>query len=223
METRRHRGTVKNLRVLRWLSLGDLILFPVFTVVFIWRLQFRARWTWIVFPLWLVASFAVHGDTPDTLGWSLHDLWAATRPALKVFWLLVFGMVVLGLFLQGPRPVPHRLLSPLRFGEYCAFCLLQQVGLNSLIQNRALSLMDSEGIASAVSGAIFAAMHFPNPVLVPATFLLGAVTAWLFARHRNILPLAVGHAVLGTLAAWTFPAAWIHHLRVGPGYYTWRP
>lgn len=61
METRRHGVTVKNPRILRWLSLRDLILFPAFTLSFIWELQFRARWTWMVFPLWLFASFAVHG------------------------------------------------------------------------------------------------------------------------------------------------------------------
>jgi hypothetical protein len=222
METRRHGGTVRNARILRWLSLGDLILFPLFTLAFIWRLQFRAWWTWIVFPLWLFGSFVAQRDTLDTLGWGLNDFWAAIRSALKVFSILVLGMILLGLLLHGPRPVPHALLSPLRFVEYCAFCLLQQIGLNSLIQNRTLSLIDSEWVASAVSGAIFAAMHWPNPVLVPATLLLGTVMAWLFARHRNILPLAVGQAVLGTLAGWTFSATWIHHLRVGPGYYTWR-
>jgi len=217
----RYRLAIKDPRVLRWLSVADLVVFPSFTLGYIWRLQFIARWSWVIFALWLLASFTLHGDTLKGLGWRVDNLWPATREALKVFLLLTFGMIILGFVLQGPRAIPASLLSLQRLGGYYAFCLLQQVALNSLIQNRALSLIQSEWGASLFSGAIFGAMHLPNPVLAPATFLVGTLTAWLFARQRNILPLAAGQAVLGTLAAWTFPAAWIHHLRVGPGYYTW--
>jgi membrane protease YdiL (CAAX protease family) len=70
-----------------------------------------------------------------------------------------------------------------------------------------------------IAGFIFAALHWPNPVLVPLTLVAGIAMSWMFARVRNILPLAVGQALLGTLVWWTFPMAWHHMLRVGPGYY----
>ena len=101
-----------------------------------------------------------------------------------------------------------------------AFCLLQQVGLNSLIHNRMMTLIRNEFVSAGVTGAIFAACHWPNPVLVPLTFVGGAVMAWMFGRVRNILPLAVGQALVSTLASWAFPMAWHHHFRVGPGYYS---
>jgi len=44
--------------------------------------------------------------------------------------------------------------------------------------------------------------------------------SWLFARERNVLPLALGQAILGSLIWWAFPLAWHHSMRVGPGYYT---
>ena len=44
--------------------------------------------------------------------------------------------------------------------------------------------------------------------------------AWMFGRQRNIIPLAIGQAILGSLIFWAFPLAWHHHLRVGPGYYS---
>jgi hypothetical protein len=44
--------------------------------------------------------------------------------------------------------------------------------------------------------------------------------AWLFGRNRNIIPLAVAQALIGSLAFWAFPVAWHHHLRVGPGYFS---
>ena len=47
----------------------------------------------------------------------------------------------------------------------------------------------------------------------------GVAMAWLFARHRNIISLAVVQAVIGSLAWWSFPMAWHHGLRVGSAYY----
>jgi hypothetical protein len=55
---------------------------------------------------------------------------------------------------------------------------------------------------------------------VPLTFVGGVVMAGLFARHRNILPLALGQAILGALVWWALPMAWHHGMRVGPGFYT---
>lgn len=208
---------IKDPHILRWISAAELACFPISTLWFIWRLQFKAPWSWIVFLVWLGASFLVHGDTRKTLGWRVDNLWAATWPALVVFGVLAAGMIPLALLLHAPRHVPP--VSARRFGAYCAFCFAQQVALNSFLQNRALSLIRREWAASLVTGALFASAHWPNPVLVPATFGVGALMAWLFARQRNIIPLAIGQAVLGSLAAWTFPAGWIHHLRVGPGYY----
>jgi hypothetical protein len=215
-----HPKAIKHPHVTWWFSLADVALFPLFTLWFIWRLQFIARWSWITFVLWLITSFAVHGDTPKALGWRLNNLWLATHQALKAFLPLIFGMIAIGFVLHGQRDILRHLLSPRRFADYCAFCLLQQVALNSLIQNRMLRLVKNDWVASTLSGVIFGVMHWPNPVLAPATFIVGTIMTYLFAKHRNILPLAVGQALLGTIAGWAFPSAWIHHLRVGPGYYT---
>ena len=204
----------------RWLSLADVMLLPAFTMWFIWRLQFTARGTWVIFVAWLVASFLLHRDTPKTLGWRADNIWPATKQALAVFGLMAAGLVITGSLLGASRHVPPGLISSL--GGYLAFCVLQQVALNSLLQNRMLSLVKNEWAAAGLTGAIFAACHWPNPVLVPLTFLGGAGMAWMFGRVRNIIPLAIGQALLGMLVGWAFPMAWHHHMRVGPGYYEWR-
>jgi hypothetical protein len=206
-------------RTLRWLSLADVSLLPAFILWFIWRLQFTARWTWWIFVVWLMASFLAHRDTPKTLGWRADNLWSATKQALTVFSLLIAGVVLVGLVLRAPRHLPPNLLSWARLWSYFAFCVLQQVALNSLVHNRMLSLVRREWTAAGLTGAIFAACHWPNPVLVPLTFLGGAAMAWMFGRVRNIIPVAIGQAVLGSLVWWAFPLAWHHHLRVGRGYY----
>jgi membrane protease YdiL (CAAX protease family) len=94
------------------------------------------------------------------------------------------------------------------------------VALNSYMTNRLLYALEVRWLAALAAATVFAALHWPNPVLVPLTFLGGAVMSWLFARERNIIPLAVGQAIVGTLIWWAFPVAWHHGMRVGPGYYT---
>jgi len=203
----------------RWLVLADVALFPAFILWFIWLLQFTARWTWIIFVAWLLVSFLLHRDTPQTLGWRADNLWPATKQAVVVFGAMAVPLVIAGLVLGAlQHPLPGA-VSLRGFGGYFAFCVLQQVALNSLIHNRMLSLVRNEWTAAGLTAAIFAACHWPNPVLVPLTFVGGAAMAWMFGRVRNIVPLAIGQALLGVLVAWALPMAWHHHMRVGPGYY----
>ena len=207
----------------RCLSLADVTLLPVFIMWFIWRLQFTARGTWVIFLVWLLASFLLHRDTTKTLGWRGDNIW----PAVKQNYSAVFGLMAAGLLIAGfllgasGHFAPHSILLR-QLGNYFAFCVLQQVALNSLLHNRMLSLVHNEWVAAGLTGAIFAACHWPNPVLVPLTFVGGAAMAWMFGRVRNVIPLAIGQALLGALAGWAFPMAWHHHMRVGPGYYEWR-
>jgi hypothetical protein len=204
----------------QWLSLADVTLFPAFIVWFIWRLQFTARGTWVIFLVWLVASFLLHRDTAKTLGWRADNIWPATEQALALFSLMAAGLVMMGFLLGASQHLPP--ISVSMPAGYFAFCVLQQVALNSLLHNRMLSLVQNEWVAAGLTGAIFAACHWPNPVLVPLTLVGGVVMSWMFGRVRNIIPLAIGQFLLGMLVGWAFPMAWHHHMRVGPGYYTWR-
>jgi membrane protease YdiL (CAAX protease family) len=71
-----------------------------------------------------------------------------------------------------------------------------------------------------LAALLFAVVHLPNPLLTLTTFI-GAV-AWcaIFARHPNIVPLAISHA-LGTLALlYAFDEATTGHLRIGRAYLT---
>jgi membrane protease YdiL (CAAX protease family) len=189
---------------------------------FIWQLQFTARGTWVIFVVWLVGSFLLHHDTAKTLGWREDNIRQATKQALAVFGPMAAGLVIIGFLLGASRHLPPNSISLRRRGGYVVFCVLQQIALNSLLHNRMLSLVQNEWVAAGLTGAIFAACHWPNPVLVPLTFVGGAAMAWMFGRVRNIIPLAIGQALLGVLVGWAFPMTWHHHMRVGPGYYEWR-
>ena len=201
------------------LSLADVVFFPFFIGWFIWEGQFIAPSAWVWGAAWMVASFLVHRDTPKTLGMRADNLWPATRQATIVYGAFAVALFVIGVALGQPLHPPPNYRSFGRLWTYFAFCLVQQVALNSLLTNRLLSLVKRRWLASLTAGAIFSGLHWPNPVLVPLTLIAGIAMAWMFARERNILPLAAGQSLLGSLAWWAFPIAWHHMLRVGPGFY----
>jgi len=207
----------------RLFILVEVFSFSAYVGWYIWRLQASTWSSWLVFPVWMLASFIAHGDTPKTMGWRADNLWSATRRSTMVFLPCIVALCVVGIVLGAMQRPTHHLLIPNRFFGYMAFCLLQQVGLNSYLTNRLLGAIDSRALASLLAGTIFAALHWPNPVLVPLTFIGGVAMAWLFARERNIIPLAIWQGVLGTLVWRAFPVAWHHAMRVGPGFYHFHP
>lgn len=206
----------------RWSCLVEAVAFGAFVGWYIWQLQMEAPWTWGVILVWLVVSFLVRGDRPKTIGWRADNLWRATKRAVWFFAPSSLLICFAGLFLGMLHRLPEHLIEPHRFAGYFAFCLLQQVGLNSLVMNRLLRAFRKPLPAALVAGLIFSALHWPNPLLVPLTFVGGVAMAWLFATERNILPLTVGQAILGALVWWAFPMAWHHSMRVGPGYRDFR-
>ena len=210
-------------RAYRYFTLAEGLVFSGFIGLYIWRLQQTHPNTWLAFPIWLMVSFIAHRDTPKTLGWRADNLWAATRQGLVLFGAFVAVLFIAGLFLGALHRLPAHLIDRHRFVGYLSFCLLQQIALNSYLMNRFLYALENPLTAAALSSAVFAALHWPNPVLVPLTLVGGFVMCWLFARQRNILPLTLGQAILGGVAWWAFPLAWHHSMRVGPGYYTFVP
>jgi hypothetical protein len=202
----------------RYVALIEALGFSAFTGAYIWRLQLTHRQSWIVFVVWLAVSFIVYRDTPKTLGWRADNLWPAARRAAIVFGILSVAVSCIGFFAGWLHRLP--VVSFQRFGNYLAFCLLQEVALQSFLTNRLLLAFSGRRKAVLIAGVIFGALHWPNPVLVPVTFVGGAIMAGLFARERNIIPLAIGQAILGMLVWWAFPIAWHHGMRVGPGFYS---
>jgi len=63
----------------RSLILIEALAFSAYVAWYIWQLQAFARSLWLVFPVWMLASFIVHRDTPKTLGWRADNLWLATK------------------------------------------------------------------------------------------------------------------------------------------------
>lgn len=204
----------------RFKSIVDIIGITALLELYIWRWQASAPHAWIAIAVWLAASFVIHRDTSKTLGWRVDDLGAAARRAGMVLGSYAAALIAIGVARGAAARIPQNHASFSHLGRYFAFCIFQQVVLNSLMTNRLMELCSRPWPAATIAGTIFATAHWPNPVLVPLTFIGGTTMAWLFARERNILPLAALQVILSLLVWWAFPIAWHHGLRVGPGYYT---
>ena len=204
-------------------NLLEALAFTAFVALYMWRWQEASPKTWLVLPVWLLLSLVLHRDTPKTIGWRGDNLKAAARRAAPVFLMFSVAVVIAGVALGALHRTPEHFVAPKRFVGYFAFCLLQQIALQSLTMNRLLSGLRSPEVAALVGGLLFGALHWPNPLLVPLTFIGGTVMCWLFSRERNIIPLVIGQSILGGLVWWAFPLAWHHSMRVGPGYYTYVP
>jgi membrane protease YdiL (CAAX protease family) len=110
---------------------------------------------------------------------------------------------------------PHAAASLLGYTSWCAF---QQYLAQSYFHNRLMEAVRNRHLSSLLVGIIFGSAHIPNPILMVATTVAGFVFAEVFARHRNIWPIALAQAVGGLLLAAVSPASLMHNMRVGPGY-----
>src|SRR5213080_4439685 len=111
----------------RSLILIEAFVFSAYVGWFIWRLQTSIRPSWLVFPVWMLASFLIHSDTPKTLGCRADNLWVASKQSSLVFVPCRDALCAVGGALGAADQPTHQLLVPIRFGGYSAVCLLQQV------------------------------------------------------------------------------------------------
>src|SRR5258708_38761782 len=174
---------------LRSMILVEVFVFGGFVAWYIWQLQASYFLSWMVFPVWMLASFLAHGDTPKTMGWRADNLWSATKGSAPFFAMCIVGLSLVGVFFGAPhRPLRHHFDSWHFFGDM-GFCLLQQIALNSYLTNRLLAVMKTPAAASLLAGTIFAALHSPNPLLIPFTVMGRGIMPRVFATDRNIIPL----------------------------------
>src|SRR5205823_14611086 len=85
----------------RRLPLIEAFAFPAFVAWFIWQLQDASPYSWILLPIWLIASFALNKDTPQSLGWRVDNFWSATKRASAVFIPCALAILVTGFLLDG--------------------------------------------------------------------------------------------------------------------------
>jgi hypothetical protein len=189
---------------------------------YIWRWQFTRPRMWMLIFAAVLVSHVVHRDTLRSLGLTAANLRANAAlvlPLAVVFYLpvLVFAWARHILVL-----VPPGRQAFLWFAGYGSWCVFQQYLMQSYFHNRMMEIIRNRNVTSVAVAIMFGAAHIPNTILMIVTTLGGFLLAEVFARYRNIWPLALAQTVGGLLVAAIAPASLIHNMRVGPGYFFYR-
>ena len=204
-----------------FLAAAEILTIFTGIILLIWRLQFIFPEFGFILLGILVLTLLVHRDGWQNLGFGSHGFVSGMKALFAPTMILSMGFVLGGMAFGAFRG-HHLILNWTMlsgFSRYFAWCLFQQFGLQSFFTNRIIQVLKNSRRTAWTSGAIFAAFHIPNPVLMPLTFFGGVILTRVFIRHRNLVPLALAQAVIGTLTSITIPPCWHHGLRVGPGYY----
>jgi hypothetical protein len=193
----------------------------VFTgiLIYIWRWQHTSPRAWMGLWALILVSHVLHRDTLRGLGLGRSGLGASAHCVLPLAILLCLPLLFYGFALHRLvllRPTWQSLIPLFGYGSWCVF---QQYLTQSYFNNRLMLVIRDRHVRSALIGIMFGAAHIPNLILMIATLVAGIVFAEVFSRYRNIWPLALAQAVGGLLLAAVAPESWIHHMRVGPGYF----
>lgn len=184
-------------------------------VIYIWLLDpiapawLRPLPTIVVLGLaiWRAVKTREWGVDPKALVPAMREATVLTLSAVGAFALA--GMVLETL---------HARENPL---ADLAFLLLWGGGQQFVLQTAVLREAEatiSRRHAPWLAASIFAGLHLPNPFLSAVTFIGAFFWCRIFARHPNILPLALSHALATLAILVSFDETVTGRLRVGASY-----
>lgn len=173
--------------------------------------------------LWLASAAGLGiliGASPD----DRRAMGLSRRNLLSSLWVvgaaLAFAAVAIGLAVYmhtlEDKGGPLQLIRS--FLGYVIWAGVQQFLLQGFFLLRLLRLLPKPWQAVCAAAGLFALAHLPNPVLAGLTILWGTLACFVFLRYRNVLPLAVAHAILGITISLAVPGPVDHNMRVGLGY-----
>jgi hypothetical protein len=151
------------------------------------------------------------------LGWDglISSLWILPAAA---------AAAIAGILLARASGTLHDLYRPdlAHVGGYVLWTVYQQFLLQDYFMPRLIRFFNTDA-AIAFAAVLFAMAHLPNAVLTVATLVWGAVSCALFLRFRSLVVLGIAQGLLGLCFAVCVPDIYLHHMRVGLGYWHYHP
>ncbi len=157
---------------------------------------------------------------------TLSDLGLHWRGSVSSFWILPAAAVAAtaGILMARAAGTFHELYKPdlAHVAGYVLWTIYQQFLLQDYFMPRLTRVLNTDA-AIAFAAVLFAMAHLPNVVLTVATLVWGAVSCALFRRCRSVVLLGITQGLLGLCFAVCVPDAYLHHMRVGLGYWHYHP
>jgi len=155
-----------------------------------------------------------HKDSQERIGLDQKHFW----PALKFLLPIIVPLVVVLIFFGWGKEMRGGWNIWFAILGYPIWGFAQEYALLGFVANRLEDgLPKHQKWIPLISGILFSAAHLPNPVLTIVTFISGTLFTFVFFRHRNLLALALVHALFGILLSWVTSDVEAL-MTVGPGY-----
>ncbi|MBI3268136.1 MAG: CPBP family intramembrane metalloprotease [Planctomycetes bacterium] len=165
-------------------------------------------------PVLVIASHLAHRDPLARIGFRRDTLLPCLRDASLIFAPCALALVALGLYYGPSRTWSGWLRS---CATYPAWGLIQQCAFQAFAHNRLLEATGRRRWSAVLAALLFGFAHVPNVHLTVATLAGGAFFSYLFAKHRNLLPIALWHGLLGASFLHVAPRWLMPTLKIGPG------
>jgi hypothetical protein len=173
------------------------------------------RGPWLVVPVVLVLGLcALHNRRTHDWGFSGKAFWPALAWSAAATAVLGAALWWIG---HAMGPPPRRDAPLLDFLYVIVWGGSQQFVLQTVILREAQSVFGRAAVPVAAS--IFAAFHLPNPFLMIVTSVGGLIWCAIYARHPNILALALSHAAATVIILLSFNPSVTNALRTGWRYF----
>ena len=169
----------------------------------------------------LIPAVLVFSNRP-----SVNELGLGWRQLLSSFWIFptAIALAAGGVLLAQHAGTLHDLYKPdiAHVGGYVVWTVYQQFLLQDYFMPRLTRVLSTDS-AIAVAALLFSVAHLPNIPLTIATLVWGAVSCALYRRYQSIYILGLTQGLLGLCFAVCVPDIFLHHMRVGLGYWHYHP
>jgi hypothetical protein len=157
---------------------------------------------------------------------TLRQLGLHWREMISSLWILpvAAALAAFGILAARSAGTFHDLDKPdlSHVGGYVLWTIYQQFLLQDYFMPRLTRVLAGDA-AIALAAVLFAAAHLPNVALTVATVVWGAASCALFRRYRSVVVLGITQGLLGLCFAVCVPDSYLHHMRVGLGYWQYQP
>ena len=204
----------------RWRDLLELSGIYALILIVIWTPR---PWQFLLLAIAAIATFYIGYLSFE----ALRPMGLSTENLVRSLWAVGCAMVVTvaaialadQLHTLHIPPTPGLFLR--HYGIYAVWAGVQQIVLQWFFLSRSLRLLPDPTSAAAFTAGLFAVAHLSNPILAIITLVFGFASCYFFICYRNLVPLALTHAMLGICIGITIPASVDHNMRVGIEYLTY--
>jgi membrane protease YdiL (CAAX protease family) len=203
-----------------WLVVEIMFLYAII-LTFIWIIfpleNFFLNLSTVAFILGAVTfSSAYHRKSLKDIGIRLDNFYDSLKSVGSFTFILILVMLIAGVLAKSIH-FTFRFIPDLLF--YLVWAFLQQYTFQTFFNLKFSEIFNGKIYGAICTALLFFSVHYPNPLLLPATLFLGLFWFWFFLKRPNLFTLTLSHALLASLARYVLPLAVSGNLRVGTLYW----